>query len=192
MGGLMQRVRILAFAASHREGSLNRRLIAHAVSQAEAAGAAVTLVEYAHFETPLMHDTDDLGALPEGVARLADALLAHDAILIASPEYNWSMPASLKNLIDWLSVDPRAPLTGKPVLLLCATPSARGGVTGLEQLRTPLALLGAWIYPQLIGIGNCAAQENAPLHLGARDQQFIQTHVAAFVHAAHQLAAPAI
>ncbi|MEJ0010308.1 MAG: NAD(P)H-dependent oxidoreductase [Alphaproteobacteria bacterium] len=84
--------------------------------------------------------------------------------MLATPEYNWSVPGGLKNLIDWLSVDLRTPLTDRTALLMCASPSARGGVTGLQHLRTSLEMLDVWIYPQIVAIGRArgaAAQRRA-------------------------------
>lgn len=176
--------RLLAFAASTRPNSFNRRLLAMAAKEAEAAGATVTRMDYAAFDAPIFQDQDeDARNLPAGAAALADALLAHDGILLASPEYNWSMPGSLKNLIDWLSVDPRAPLNGKTCLLLSASPSTRGGVIGLDQLRVPLQNLHVWVYPQLIAIGNCAEFIVETHFAREKDASFLRTHVAEFVTA---------
>lgn len=183
------RPRLIAFAASYRTESYNQQLLALAVREAEAAGAEVTVLDYASLEAPFFRDTDENGvALPKGIERLAQALLAHDGLIVASPEYNWSMPASLKNLIDWLSVDPRAPLTGKTALLLTATPSTRGGITGLTQLRTPLMHLHVWVYPQLIGIGQCETALSAKGFTNERDRAYLHMHMAAFIAMTGKLA----
>lgn len=183
--------RLIAFAASYRAGSYNQQLLTLAVRDARAAGAEVTVLDYAALESPLFRDTDENGtSLPEGVERLAQALLSHDGMLIASPEYNWSMPASLKNLIDWLSVDTRAPLTGKTALLLTATPSVRGGVTGLTQLRTPLMHLHVWVYPQLIGIGQCDTALVADGFVSKRDRDYLRMHMASFITMTRKLTTP--
>lgn len=181
---------LLAFGASTRPNSFNRRLLAMAVAQAEAAGASVTTLDYDQFDAPLFKDQDeDARNLPQGVTVLADALLVHDGILLASPEYNWSMPGSLKNLIDWLSVDPRRPLTGKTALLLSASPSTRGGIMGLDALRVPLQNLHVWVYPQLIAIGNCAEFIVETHFAREKDASFLRTHVAEFVTATGRFAA---
>lgn len=182
-------VRLAAFAASYREGSFNQQLLQAAIREAQAAGAEVTLLDYAALDAPLFRDTDeDATELPAGVARLAEALLHHDGMLIASPEYNWSMPASLKNLIDWLSVDARAPLAGKTALLMTATPSTRGGITGLTQLRTPLMNLHVWVYPQLIGIGQCGEAIADGTLIYPKDSAYLSAHVAQFVAITQKLA----
>jgi NAD(P)H-dependent FMN reductase len=149
--------RLLALAASTRSDSLNKRLLAVAATIAEAAGATVTTFDYADCTAPL-YEGEPAPPLPPGAKRLSDALRAHDGMLLATPEYNWSIPAALKNLIDWLSVDPAAPLKGRTALLMCASPSLRGGISGLQQLNIPLAHLGMFVYPQLIGVGDADTQ----------------------------------
>ncbi len=174
--------RLLALSASYRPDSYNQQLLRIATKVAEAAGAQVLTLDYPSLDTPLFRDTDeDAAELPAGVARLSEALLSHDGILLASPEYNWSIPASLKNLIDWLSVDGRAPLAGKTALLMSATPSARGGITGLNQLRTPLMNLHMHVYPQLIGIGACGSAMQGDALVHAKDRDYLDHHVAEFV-----------
>src|SRR5262249_10298784 len=118
---------------------------------------------------------------------LSTTIAAHDGLLIATPEYNWSIPGGLKNLIDWLSVDPRAPLNGKTALLMCASPSMRGGFNGLIHLRLPLESLGFWIYPQMIGIGR--AQEQLTVDGLAResDRQHLLYCVNDFIRATKAL-----
>lgn len=145
-------VKLLALAASYRADSLNRDLLTLALPIVKAAGAKVTTLEYEACDAPLYRGehTD----MPAGAKHFADALLAHDGLLLASPEYNWSVPGSLKNLIDWLSIDKRQPFNGKTGLIMCASPSTRGGISGLQHLRVPLEMLGMWVYPQMIGIGS--------------------------------------
>ncbi len=174
-------VSLLALAASHRANSLNRTLLQHAIPLAEQAGAQVRQLDYDACESPLYRGEHT--SLPQGAQYLADALLAHDGLLLASPEYNWSIPAGLKNLIDWLSVDPRAPLRGRTALLLCASPSARGGISGLQQVRVPLELLGMWVYPQMVGIGDAANTLQQGALLRPKDQLYLQNTVQDFVRA---------
>lgn len=177
--------RLLALAASTRDASLNRRLLGLAVRHAEAAGATVTVLDYAECSSVFYDGTTS--QLPAGAARLRDALLAHDGLLLASPEYNWSMPGSLKNLIDWLSVDPAAPLKGRTGLLMCATPSIRGGVVGLSQLAVPLEVLGMWLYPQRIGIGDATNQLREGGLARAKDDVHLRGSIDDFVAVTRRL-----
>ncbi len=173
-------VKLLALAASARSESINRRLLSLAVKQAEAAGAQVTVMEYADCVVPLYFG-DHTDQLPEGAARLSKALRAHDGLLLATPEYNWSMPGSLKNLIDWLSTDPTAPLKGRHALLMCASPSVRGGIMGLQQLRVPLEHLGVHVYPHVIGIGEADMQMEEQGLSRKKDHDFLNGCITDFI-----------
>lgn len=146
------RVKLLSLAASFRTDSLNKLLLQHASKEAELLGATVETIDYAACDAPSYRE-DSAVTLPPGVEYLRAAITRNHGILLAAPEYNWSMPGSLKNLIDWLSVAPTPVFKGKSILLFSASPSARGGVVGLTQLRVPLEVLGAFVYPQLIAIG---------------------------------------
>ena len=141
---------LLAFAASHNEESHNRRLLEMAAAQARSAGAKVTLVPYREFDMPLYEDGLPL---PPGAEAFKRRLDACDAVMIASPEFNLSLPGHLKNAIDWISrYRPHCPIKGKTVLLLSASPSAAGGNRGLWALRIPLEALGAMVYPDMYSL----------------------------------------
>jgi NAD(P)H-dependent FMN reductase len=144
-------VRVLAFAGSARRESLNKRLVRVAAAVARDAGAEVTLLDLDDFEMPVYHgDHEAAGGLPPAARRLREAFLAHDALLISSPENNASVPAALKNAIDWVS-RPHAgqnglvPYQGKVAALLAASPGALGGLRGLQHLRAILQTLGVLV-----------------------------------------------
>ena len=146
-------VRLLAFAASLRRASWNRRLIAIAAAAAERGGATVDLADFHQFDVPLF-DGDVLAAsgVPEGALELARRVTAADGIMIASPEYNFSLPGTLKNLIDWLSRIRPVPIRGKTAMLLSASTGQVGGVRGLWQLRVPLEGLGMIVSPDMYAL----------------------------------------
>lgn len=173
-------LRLLAIAASMRSDSLNRKLLKFAISEAEKSGAQVTQMDYAQCAAPIYYG-DNTPEFPAGVQRLSAMLKAHDGLILASPEYNWSIPGHLKNLIDWLSVDPAAPLQGRQALLMCASPSPRGGILGLNQLGLPLAHLGMYVYPHLIAIGNAEEQLGSDGISATKDRQFFIQCVTDFV-----------
>lgn len=177
--------KLLALAASTRPESLNKKLLAIAATHAHAAGAEVTFYDYAACETPIYRD-DSSQPYPASAKALGDALRAHDGLLLASPEYNWSMPGSLKNLIDWLSVEKPMPLKGKHALLMCASPSVRGGILGLNQLSVPLNHLGMYVYPHLIAVGDAESQITAEGITGEKDAAFLAECVADFVRVCQQ------
>ena len=72
-----------------------------------------------------------------------------DGLLLASPEYNFSLPGTLKNAIDWVSRIRPVPLRGKTAFLLSASNGQVGGIRGLWQLRIPLEGLGVLVYPDM-------------------------------------------
>ncbi len=172
-------MKLLALAASIRPHSLNKRLLGLAMSTAQTAGAEVTTLDYATLDVPVYHD--DGRALPPAIAQLSAALRAADGILLATPEYNWSIPGGLKNIIDWLSVEKPNALAGKNALLMCASPSVRGGILGLNQLQLPLSHLGMHVYPHLIAIGDAANQLTDSGIGNARDAAFLTQCVTDFV-----------
>lgn len=138
----------LVIAASHRPDSLNRKLATAAVAQLHKEDFATDFPEYAAFDLPLFNDEErQRGHTPEALKSVAALMSKADALLIASPEYNWSYPGSLKNMLDWVSHLSPCPLSGKPALLMSATPSQRGGVVGLGHLKTVLEALGMYVMP---------------------------------------------
>jgi len=148
-------MRLLAFAASLRRGSWNRKLIQCAAGIARAHGAEVDLAEFAEFDVPLYSaDVQQQDGIPAGAQEFARRIQATEGLLIASPEYNFSLPGTLKNLIDWVSRIRPVPLRGKHGLLLAASTSAVGGIRGLWQLRIPLEGLGVILSPDMFALAN--------------------------------------
>lgn len=146
-------LRVLVFGASRRADSLNRKLAALAAEVAAQHGATVELATMQDFDVPAYDgDAEAADGIPPGAAELRRRLLASDAFIIASPEYNASMPGMLKNLIDWTSRFRPQPFDGKHGLLLSASPSMVGGNRGLWALRVPLEHLGARIYPDMFSL----------------------------------------
>ena len=176
----MSQPTILSVAASFRPQSLNRQLMGIAIAQAKQDGASIRELDYAACDAPIYREELEGETLPPGAHMLADALLESDGMMLAVPEYNWSIPGGLKNLIDWLSIDPRKPLNGKTALLMCASPSVRGGITGLLQLRVPLEHLGVWVYPHVVGVG-LAQKQLAEGGLSEKDGDFLRQCIGDFL-----------
>jgi NAD(P)H-dependent FMN reductase len=146
-------MRILAFAASFREGSLNARLLNVAIAIARRAGAEVEAVRFLDFRMPAYDaDEDESVGLPPGARLLAERVSANEALIIAAPEYNYSIAGPLKNAIDWVSRARPMPWRGKSVYLLSASPSAVGGIRGLWQTRIPLEGCGALVFPDMFAL----------------------------------------
>lgn len=145
--------KILAFSGSIRRDSWNRKLIRSAVDATRAAGGDVTLIDLADYPLPLMdEDLEAREGLPANAQRLKALFKEHDALLIASPEYNSSMPPLLKNTIDWVSREWQGesglvPYQNKVAAILAATPGTFGGMRMLPHLRQVLNTLGVLVLP---------------------------------------------
>jgi len=149
------KTRILAWAGSSRKESFNRKLLAVAVTGAEEAGAEVTTIDLGDYPMPLVNqDLEAETGIPENGLKFKRLLLEHDALLIASPEYNGSISPLLKNALDWASraeTDDEIPLAayrGKTAAILAASPGALGGLRGLVVLRMLLGNLGITVLPE--------------------------------------------
>lgn len=130
---------VLGIAGSLRGASYNRRLLAAARDHAP-AGVRVTLWNDLAAVPPLDEDLEGFdGQGPDGVRRLREAVAACDGVLIATPEYNQSIPGVLKNAIDCLSLErPEAVLVGKPVAIMGATTGDWGTRLAQRTLRQVL------------------------------------------------------
>lgn len=147
------KLKVLVFAASLRADSLNRKLAALAARLAERGGATVDLASMRDFDVPLYDgDVEVAHGLPAGAEEFRRRLLASDAFIISSPEYNGSMPGTIKNLIDWASRFRPQPFDGRHGLLMSASPSLAGGNRGLWALRMPLEHLGTRVFPDMFSL----------------------------------------
>ena len=149
-------MKLLAFAASHRPDSYNRMLIKIAQHYLETKNIQVDFAEYGEFDMPLYNDMMvEQSGVPESALAFAKRAASADGIIIASPEYNWSYPGTLKNIIDWTSRIIPSPVAGKTALLMSATPGSRGGIVGLQHLKTPLEALQLHPFHKVFPLGNC-------------------------------------
>lgn len=145
--------KVFICSASLRQGSLNRKLAALAARVAGAAGATVDLASMDEFDVPIYSgDLEAAQGIPDGAAAFHRRLTASDAFIVASPEYNGSMPGGFKNLIDWTSRFRPQPFDGRHGLLMSASPSLAGGNRGLWALRVPFEHLGTRVYPDMFSL----------------------------------------
>jgi len=148
-----RRVDVLVVSASARRGSFNTRLADLACAIIRHQGGTPTFATIEEFDTPNYdRDVQDGTGFPDGAERLRDELYQADAFVIASPEYNFSMPGGLKNAIDWVSRYRPQPFHQRHGLLMSASPSMAGGNRGLWALRVPLEHLGARLYPDMFSL----------------------------------------
>ena len=159
-------VRILALIGSLRSGSTNRQLAEAAVKHAP-EGVEVELFE-GLAEVPFYNeDTDVEGSVPQAAATLRAAAGKADALLLFTPEYNGTIPAVLKNGIDWLSRPFGAgALSGKPVAVVGTAFGQYGGVWAQDDARKSAGIAGAVVV------------EEAKLSIPGSVTRFAETHPA--------------
>lgn len=155
-------MKIAIFPGSNRTGSINQKMCEAMAARYEARGAEVTLLSLADFEMPIYDgDWEDAHGAPVAAQELHDELIAHDAVLMVSPEYNGSMPALLKNTIDWLTRLSDMEAFTKPVWSIGAcTPGGLSGVMVMRDMQFILNRLGAELVPVQMGVSNAASAFN--------------------------------
>ncbi len=135
-------MRILGLSGSLRRGSHNERLL-QAAAELLPPGAELEVWDGLRDVPPFCED-EDVDPAPAAVARLRADLAAADAVLIATPEYNSSIPGVLKNALDWASRPfPDNALRRRPVAVVGASTSLFGGVWAQAELRKVLGTIGA-------------------------------------------------
>ncbi len=150
--------RVLAFAGSLRRDSFNKKLVKIAARGARAAGAEVTEIDLKELPLPVYDgDLEAADGLPANAKQLKELFLSHQGLLIASPEYNSSISAALKNVIDWVSRPapneaPLACFTGKVVSLMSASPGGFGGLRGLVTVRSILGNIQCLVLPEQVSV----------------------------------------
>jgi chromate reductase len=133
---------VLAVAGSTRPASWNRKVLKLAVAELKSLGVAVDHYELEHDAVPVF--LDDLvtsGRIPPHVLELKERIRKADGVLVCSPEYNYSIPGPLKNLLDWLSRPPKDnPLRGKLCAQMGVTPGPGGTVQAQNMIRHILSV----------------------------------------------------
>lgn len=154
-------INILGFAGSTRTASFHKRLVRVALGGAEQAGAQVRFIDLRDLDIPLYDGDLEAGSgMPDGAREIREALKAADGVLIASPEYNGSLTAVLKNVIDWTSVsDPQAgeeprmvAWKGKVAGIMSCSPGNLGGLRGLNHLHSILSGIGVHVVPNQVAV----------------------------------------
>jgi chromate reductase, NAD(P)H dehydrogenase (quinone) len=141
----MADLKVLGISGSLRKASLNTAALR---SCAELLPAGMSLEIAAYADLPMFNqDVLDAG-MPEPVRRIREAITAADGLLIVSPEFNFSVPAPLKNLIDWGSRAPNQVFQDKPVAIFSVAPGPVGGTRMQYDLRKMLAQLWGHVLPR--------------------------------------------
>ena len=153
-------MRVLAISGSLRRGSHNTKLL---LSAAELLGRDVDFELYDRLESvPPYNEDRDGASAPVPVADLRARIEAADALLVATPEYNSSVPGQLKNAVDWASRPVRAgALWGKPVVVIGASTGFYGGVWAQAELRKVLATAGARVVDAEVAVSHADTRFDA-------------------------------
>jgi chromate reductase len=149
-------LRILGLSGSLRRGSHNTSLLRAA---AELLPPGVELEVYDGLRELPPYDADlDIETADPAVSRLREALAEADGVLIATPEYNGSIPGVLKNALDWASRPfPDSALRGKPVAVIGASTGLFGAVWAQAETRKVLGVIGADVIDGELPIGQADA-----------------------------------
>jgi chromate reductase len=123
---------VLGISGSLRSGSFNTAALRAAIEVAP-SGMSIAIAEIG--DLPLYNDDVRLEGYPAAARRLREQIRQADALLIATPEYNYSVSGVLKNAIDWASRPPDQPLAGKPVAILGASTGRFGSARAQYHLR---------------------------------------------------------
>jgi chromate reductase len=143
----MSGVRVLAIAGSLRKGSFNRKLLAIAVKLLTEQKAEVEVADLQALAMPVYDGDIEEGGFPDSVNKFRAQIAAAQALCIATPEYNHSVPGGLKNAIDWASRPPDQPLKGRAAILMGASTGHFGTVRCQLALRPTLGALGVFVLP---------------------------------------------
>ena len=137
---------ILAIAGSLRKGSYNKALVR---ATQELAPEGMTITSFDLADIPLFNEDVEAEGDPASVVALKRAIHEADGLLLATPEYNHSMPAVMKNAVDWASRPPKpTALDGKPVGIIGASPGLTGTARAQEHLRASLTNPNALVMPK--------------------------------------------
>lgn len=181
-------MKVLALNGSLRTGSHNERLL-RAAAEVLPPGVELEVWDRIGELVPYDPDVDDAGAVPEAAQDLRDALHGADALLVATPEYNGTLPGGLKTAIDWAS-RPRedAALKGLPAAVIGATTGLFGAVWAQADARKALGIAGAKVLERDLPVGQAhTAFAEGEDRLADPDlQEALALHVAAFVAHARQ------
>lgn len=174
-------MKLLGLPGSLRRASHNRALL---VAAGELLPPGVTLAIEDLRALPFYDgDLDDDAHRPASVTALKQRITLADAVLVATPEYNYGIPGVLKNAIDWASRPGyHSPFRDKPVAIVSASPSAVGGARAQGQLKQVLLGMAADVFPYpefLVGASHEKLVDGRLVHEDTRTH--LRTMLAALV-----------
>lgn len=177
---MTETLRVAALAASNRQGSLNRRLLAAVADELAARSIEVDVIDLRALPLPIYDaDLQARDGMPPEATALHERLAAVDGVVFAVPEYNGGYPALLKNAIDWISRVDMFVLHPRYVGLAAATPGRGGGQRGLEHLRALLANMFVTTHDDLLTVpaADTALAEVLAEELAGRISSWVEGYV---------------
>ena len=194
----MNPIRLLIISGSQRAGSFNRSLAHVAATAARRDGAEATEFDLRALALPLYDgDLEAASGVPPAAFLLRDAFLAHDAVLVVTPEYNAFPTPLVLNAFDWMSRIPAsapggaglAATANKPAALLAASPGPLGGLRSMNLLRQYLQGAFAMIVvPQQFALGRAGEAFDAAGALkDEKSQHVVESVLTALGHLATAL-----
>jgi chromate reductase len=184
-------MRVLGISGSLRRDSLNSALLRAA---AERLPAGAELVEYERLREIPPYDADlEAEGTPAVVTELREAVRAADAVLLATPEYNHSLPGQLKNALDWISRPAgKSALNGKPAAAIGASTGMFGAVWAQAEARKVLGALGGRVVETELPVSRAADQyKDGRLELSPEQSQQLGELLAELVSEVEELAVAA-
>lgn len=158
-------MKIMLMAASLRQDSVNKKLIQLVQKQLTDIGITADLKAFNDYAMPIYDGDLEAKGMPDSTLRFVADVNHYDGLIFSVPEYNYSMPGSFKNLVDWVSRVKPMPWAGKKILLLSASPALPGGIRGLWQMRVPFEGCGAFVFPDMFALSNAYSAFAANGHL---------------------------
>lgn len=179
-------MRVLGITGSLRRDSYNHALLREA---AERLPAGVELVEFERLAEIPPYDADLEEETPAAVAELRRAMREADAVLVATPEYNHSIPGVLKNALDWASRPAgQSALTGTPAAVIGASTGMFGAVWAQAETRKVLGALGGRVLEAELPVARAAElYRDGRLELSPEQSQQLEEILATLVAEAEQL-----
>lgn len=163
---------MLAICGSLRQGSYNKLLAKEAAAIADQIGvSSIAIVDLKDYPIPFYDgDLEADQGMPEKARQLRKMMIQSDIIVIASPEYNGSLSAVLKNALDWASRSEqggssREAFNGKTFVIMSAAAGASGGARGLSHLKAIIEAIGGDVWQQTLAVGKAYAAFDAEGHL---------------------------
>ena len=170
----MTALKALAVCGSLRKDSYNLKLLHTAQKIAREAGLTVSEADLKALDLPVYNYDLEAAEFPGRVKETAEMVKSSDVLLLASPEYNYSVSGALKNAIDWVSRSKPNPFNGKVAAIFGASTGPFGTVRGQNQLRQILTTVNVLVLPQpqvFVPLADTAFEDDGTLKNKATEQQ---------------------